>query len=342
MIEWLEATMNLQRKLTLVVATGAIALGAGHYVQQKAGDRAMSETQDVLVSDVKPVAAGPADAPSIPNRVQPPALSAAAAPIISAAPPTPEPLPVALPIEFLATARPIADMPQGAVALPVPKLAEVPDCSVKFDLLPQPDAMLGISLVAPCQPDQRVVLKHAGLAVTARTSASGALFTTLPALTAVAEVEVGFAGGEKVRASLPMPDFADIQRFAVQWQDGDSFQLHAFENGANYNQPGHISASFTGTSGKTGKITALGDSTVNLPLMAEVYTFGPAASAELLLEAAVTQATCGREILGEAILARGGSVEVVDLTLAMPDCDAIGDFVILKNLLQDMTLATAG
>ncbi len=329
--------MILQRKLTLVVATGAIALGAGHYVQEKAGDRATAEPRDVIVSEIMPVAAGPSDTPSDPIRVEPPVLPGEAAPIIVAVPTQPEQVPT----ERLAAADPTADAPQAPTALPAPAIAQDPDCNINFHLLPQPDAVIGISLLAPCHPDQRIVLRHAGLAVTARTSASGALFTTLPALTAVADVEVGFPDGEKASASLPMPDFINVQRFAVQWQDKDSFQLHAFENGAGYNQPGHIFAASTGTAGETGSVVTLGDASVNLPLMAEVYTFGPAAKVDLVLEAAITETTCNREILGEAILAVGGAVEVTDLTLSMPGCDAVGDILVLKNLLQDMTLAIA-
>ncbi|WP_147335653.1 hypothetical protein [Pseudotabrizicola alkalilacus] len=329
--------MILQRKLTLVVATGAIALGAGHYVQEKAGDRATAEPLDMIVSDVVPVAAGPADVAVTPTIIEPPALPGETAPIVKVpAPVTDAPSP-----ERFAAADPATDLVQEAQPMPAPAMAPTPDCTVKMDLLPQPDAMIGLSLLAPCQADQRVVLKHAGLAVTARTSASGALIASLPALTAVADVEVILTGGEKVRASVPMPDFAGVQRFAVQWQDADAFQLHAFENGAGYNQPGHISASYTGTSGESGVVTLLGDATVNLPLLAEVYTFGPAQKTELVLEAEVTKTTCGREILGEAILATGGSVEITDLTLSMPGCEAVGDILVLKNLLQDMTLAIA-
>ena len=319
--------MNLQRKLTMVVATGAIALGAGHFVQERAGARATAEPPAVRVSGVIPVAAGPADIEVKPVAIQPPVLPAEAAPVVEAEPVS----------EVLAVIEPAADLQAMPETTPVAAL----DCPIKLELLAQPGAMIGLTLLAPCQPDQRVVLKHAGLAVTGRTSASGALFTTLPALTGTAEVDVVFVDGARARATLPVAEFADVRRFAVQWQDEDAFQLHVFENGAGYNQPGHISATTTGASTDSGGVIALGDATVDLPLRAEVYTFGPAAMIDLVLEAAVTSGTCGREILGETIFAKGGSVEITDLTLAMPDCNAVGDILVLKNLLQDMTLATA-
>jgi hypothetical protein len=320
--------MNLQRKLSLVVATGAIALGAGHFVQNKASVRAGLEGPPVVVTSVVPVAAGPAvsdDAP-LPFRAQ--AVTDVGAEAPSAVPDLSED-PVFAKNE---TTLPLADD-----AL----VSAEPDCRISFDLIPQPGAMIGITLLAPCNPDQRVVLQHAGLAVTGRTSASGALFAVLPALTQRAEIEAIFSAGERQSASLVVNDFAGIKRFAVQWQDKDAFQLHGFENGAGYDEPGHISAGFTGTLGETGVLTLLGDATVPLPLLAEVFTFGPAAKADVVLEAAVTEGTCGREILGETILSKDGTVTVTDLTVAMPTCDAVGDILVLKNLLQDMTLAAA-
>ena len=331
--------MNLLRKLTLIAGTGAVALGAGHFVQQKAANRTVAELPGVVVSDISPVAAGRGNL--APILIDPPVLPPAAAPVTTPALPSQDVAPNVPQPDVLAAADPELFTAPDAPALPAPAMVPAPDCAVSLDLLPQPDAMIGISMLAPCHPDQRVVLRHAGLTVTGRTSASGALASSLPALTAVAEVDVIFADGERVTGTVPLADFAGVQRFAVQWQAEDAFQLHAFENGARYGHPGHISSAFSGTSGQTGFVTMLGDASVDLPLQAEVYTFGPAAKTEIVLEAAITQTTCGREILGEAILAANGKVEISDLTLAMPGCDAVGDILVLKNLLEDMTLATA-
>ena len=56
--------------------------------------------------------------------------------------------------------------------------------------------MIDILLSAPCRRDERVVLRHAGLAVTYRTNAAGALFASLPALSAEAAVSVLLCRGE--------------------------------------------------------------------------------------------------------------------------------------------------
>lgn len=312
--------MNIQRKLTLVVATGAVALGAGHIVQQRAAER-IAAAAPVVVSAVEPLAAGP-DLPVAPlDAAVPPMLVAEAAVL-------PAPLPALLPEPQV---QPDTDT----------AVADTPNCGRQIDLIAQPGGMIGLTLLAPCNPSERIVLRHSGLAVTGMTGPSGAYFATIPALTATAEVQVLFGSGESVLANIAMPDVTALRRFGVQWQDVDAFQLNAFENGAGYDQPGHISAAFTGKPGDGGFLTILGDSTTDLPLLAEVYTFGTDPKAEIVIEAAVTQSTCAREILGETITMDKGVVETIDLTLAMPDCDAIGDILVLKNPDQDMTLAAA-
>lgn len=303
--------MNLQRKLTLVVATGAVALGAGHFVQKRAADRMAAAP--VIVSAVEPLAAGPDIA--IAPRMD------VTAPILAAAP---------------------AELPPPMAApMPAPEVALAPDCSPRLELIAQPGAMIGLTLLAPCNPQERVVLRHEGLAITGRTTQSGAYFASVPAFAVAAQVEIAFASGDTATASIDIPEAAKLHRFGVQWQDADDFQLNAFENGAGYNQPGHISAAYTGTPGDGGFLTILGDSTTDLPLLAEVYTFGADPKADIVIEAAVTQGTCGREILGETLKVVSGLVETTDLILAMPECDAIGDILVLKNPEQDMKLAAA-
>ena len=327
--------MKMQRKVTLVLATGAMALGAGHYVQNKAALRTAAEPPEVRVTSVEPVAAGPADFTAPTGDAEQAALPADASPVPDAAP-------VDLPApDRLAAADPMPE-PQAPIAAPQPPaMAQAPECAITLDLVPQPDAMMALSLLAPCHPEERVVLRHAGLAVTAKTSATGAIVSVLPAMTPLALVEASFGNGDKASAILAVPEAANVQRFGVQWQQSDSFQLHAFENGAGYDQPGHISAAFTGTPGQTGFVTLLGDASTELPLLAEVYTFGPSETVDVVLEAAITAQTCNREILGETILSIDGKVSIADLTVAMPGCDAVGDILVLKNILQDMTVASA-
>jgi hypothetical protein len=203
--------------------------------------------------------------------------------------------------------------------------------------------MIGLTLTAGCHGDERVVLRHAGLAVTARTDAAGRLTTTLPALAADGAVEVLFLDGSKADAVLAMPEIVLMRRFAVQWQGAPAFVVHGFQNGADYGQAGDISPVNPGQAlaATGGFLSLLGDASVDNPLMAQVYTYpmDPTTTAEVVVEAAVNNANCGHDLLAETLLSERGRANRADLTLAMPDCTAVGDFLVLKNLATDMKIA---
>lgn len=317
--------MQLTRKIALACATLAVALGAGH-LMQGGTDRPRqlaAVAPDPVPVGITPLAGDAQPAIRLPELPAAPSLPAPAALPTAAAEP---PVTLALPEES---------------AMPAPLGSVADACPVQLDLVPQPGAMLGLTLLAPCRAGERVVLRHAGLAVTARTSASGSLFLTLPAIEADARVSVLFGDGVMADAALAVPELANLRRFAVQWLDKDAFQLHAFSGGADYGMPGHISAARPGVPTDDGFLTLLGDDSVALPMLAEVFTFPHDAATSLVIEAAVTEATCGRELLGETLISAAGSAEVTDLTVAMPDCAAIGDILVLKNLVPDLKIAAA-
>ncbi|NUB45412.1 hypothetical protein GEU84_013520 [Fertoebacter nigrum] len=331
--------MDLKRKAAMVVLTLAVAFACGQFVQYGTGfgPRLASLPPEAdptpraivpLAADSVEVIATPVEAPSAPRLPDQAML------------PAPADLPIAIPLP----AEPAALPPLTAEAPAITSL----DCPVQLDVTAQPDAMLGVTMLAPCHANQRVVLRHAGLAFTGKTSATGGLFLTIPGLQADAEVSVLFADGDTAEGRTRLPDMADTRRFAVQWMADDMFQLHAFENGADYGTPGHISAAdpqrpAAGVPTRGGFLSPLGDASVDLPMLAEVYTFPKSADVpvSVAIEAAVTEATCNRDLLGETLVSVAGKVTVTDLTVAMPGCDALGDYLVLNNLLPEMNIATA-
>ncbi len=337
--------MELKRRIALSAALLAVGLGSGHIVQNRSAvskAEAQAAAQAAKPKEVT-LLSGEAEktVPKAPLQVQ------AALPVPDMAPVAPAVKPSVTPSEKTVATQPAVPTPKVPIGgAPAVQLAA--DCPVTLDILPQTSAMLSVTLIAPCQTDQRVVLRHGGLAITAKTSVTGSLFMDIPALETDAKVEMMFKDGATATAETQVPDLAQMQRFAVQWMDRDAFQVHAFEDGADYNQPGHVSAVTphlpkAGIPTAGGYLTVLGDATVTLPMLAEVYTF-PTTKADpvdvdVVVEAAVTTTTCGRELLGETLTSHGGSVYVTDLTLAMPECDAAGDILVLKNLVPDMTLA---
>ncbi len=246
----------------------------------------------------------------------------------------------------VASAEPAA-LPETAAAPIAPPVMESaaapePDCSDDMALIAQPGAMLDLGLLAPCRPDQRVLIRHGGLVVTGRTSSAGTLIASIPALVAPAEVTLAFADDTSVTQSVAVPDLAQFDRFGVQWTEGDAFQLHAFEQKTGQETFGDT----LGTpSAAGGFLSRIGDAAAPRPLLAEVYTFPAGVRAlsddvQLNIESAVTAATCGREILGETLQLTGGRLTLRDLVIEMPGCDALGEYVVLPNPVSPEKLAS--
>ena len=335
------------RKMLLRVAALLLVAGAaGQLVKSMNGDHAPG-----LMATV-----APAELTAEPTQIET-VSSAEAAPLAEVVPELaleaelaaavlPEPLMEAAPAELPAASAlastviaPLVEetvMLAAAEALPleVPPLVQAQNTVV-------PGAMISVTLIAPCAPDARVVLLHEGLVITGMTTATGALFTALPALNTAARIEVILADGTKTEAALEVPEAADFRRFGVQWQGEDAFQVNAYQNGASFGAAGHIYGVQPGLAADAGGfLQTLGDPAAPMPLLAEIYTY-PARQTlvEMVVEAAVTPQTCGREMLGETIMAGAGQVLLTELTVSMPDCSAVGDFLVLSNLALDVTLA---
>ncbi|NGM46983.1 hypothetical protein G5B31_15710 [Rhodobacter sp. SGA-6-6] len=321
-----------------------VALAAGHLVQTMNAEKVAAAA--AKPKGIEQVSAGPEAAAPAPEAAALPAAEPAPALVATEpeAPPAPEaPVLAALPEvppvapEPALPAAPALD-PAPEAAPPAPAAA-AEDCASAVTLTAGPQAMISVAIAAPCRAGERVVLRHAGLALAEELGADGSLHLDLPALQTSGEVSVLFADAEVLRDAVPVPDAAAVHRFAVQWMADDAFQLHAFENGADYGQPGEVwSAAPVSPNG--GYLVSLGNPGLDLPMLAEVYTFPAETPADLSIEATVTETTCGRELLGEVLEAQQGKVTVTDLTLAMPDCEALGDILVLKNPGRDVTLAT--
>jgi hypothetical protein len=312
--------MNRMRKLTLVFGTVGIAVGAGHIVQERqasADIAAAALAAETMPVAIEQVSAGPENVPeattaSTASLPETPLLPASQPVTVTAEPPD-EPTPL-----VVASVTPPSDPTPVIPPAPVISAPLVDACAASLDLSAMPDATIGVTLSAPCATSTRVVLRHEGLAVAFRTLPSGKLIATLPALSVNAQVSARLPGGAVVTGTITVPEAATVRRIAVQWQADDAFQLIA----------------------SNGSVTKLGDPGVNLPMRAVVFTQAPGIPAPSF-EAEVTAKTCGRDLAAEMMVQDGQVVTFSDLTLAMPECDAVGDIVVLNNLLPDMTLAVA-
>lgn len=223
-------------------------------------------------------------------------------------------------------------------------------CGVNISGTARAPGIAAVTVTAPCRPEARVTVRHGGLVFTDSTDTLGTFRADIPALTTPAAFTVRFADGTQAELELDIPDLAGFSRVALQWQGESGLSLHALEFGAVHGEPGHVWSGAKrgpehGASGRGGFVTRLGDGTGPAPRFAEIYTFPEDRSRDdgvvrLSIEAEVTEANCGREVKGQSLQAGpGGAFEPVTLTLAMPDCAAVGEFLVLKNVLRDLRIA---
>lgn len=170
-----------------------------------------------------------------------------------------------------------------------------------------------------------------------------------PALKEAALFIAAFDAGLGALAEVSVPSLADYDRVVLQWRGEGAFEIHAMEYGATYGDAGHVWFDAPGDAaaasmGEGGFLLALGDGRVEEPRFAQVYTF-PSGNApqpgaiKLSVEAEITDMNCNTQVEAQTLEAnRGEDVRIVDLTLAVPACEAVGDFLVLKNILSDLRL----
>ena len=225
-------------------------------------------------------------------------------------------------------------------------------CDMSAAATPTLSARANLSLHAPCHGDQRVTVHHGGMFFTEKTSADGSLQLTVPGLAEEAVFIFAFGDGNGAIAQTELSDIANFNRVVLQWHGQAGFELHAREFGAAYGSEGHVwhGADIETTranlkNGTGGALDSLGQSAVEEPHFVEIYSFpatmsGRNGQIDLSVEAEITTANCGQEIEAKAMEREGdGTVLSKTLTLAVPGCEAVGDFLVLNNVLDDMKVA---
>ena len=234
---------------------------------------------------------------------------------------------------------------QDAILPVTPSDPEMPQlgCAVSAESELAPMASVTLSVQAPCYGNQRVTVHHSGLMFTEVTDAQGNLSVTIPALSEKAVFVVAFTNGRGAVAMSEVEGLDQIDRVALQWSGNSGFQIHAREFGAGYGEEGHI-WSDPSAEGQ-GQMVRLGVTDTLAPQITEIYSFNTgtaqaSGAIALSIEAEVTPANCGRDILAQSIELSSGSVlRTQDLVLSMPDCEAAGDFLVLNNLFEDLKIA---
>ncbi|SHJ84513.1 hypothetical protein SAMN05444000_11417 [Shimia gijangensis] len=212
-------------------------------------------------------------------------------------------------------------------------------------------AMVNLTLLAPCLSGDRVTIHHSGLKFTEIVGVDGDLNVAVPALSEKAVFVVAFTNGDGAVAQTTVDSLTFYDRVAVQWKGQTGLELHAREYGAAYGTTGHVwrggprdVSAVAG--GEGGFLAQLGNPETADALIAEVYTF-PSGTAQnegtvmLSLEAEVTASNCNNHVSAQTIEVQpDGDLRTHEMELSLPDCEATGEFLVLKNLLEDLTIAS--
>ena len=250
--------------------------------------------------------------------------------------------------EVVTAAAPQSVLPEPEEAL-VPTVVE-PACDLTAKARPIAAAMVNVTLDATCFPNERLTIHHNGMIFTQVTDDTGNLNVNVPALSGDAAFVLAFANGEGAVAKALVEDLGDFNRVALQWKGQSGFEIHARENGAEYGENGHVWRGAPGdiadaVTGQGGFLTRHGDLSAAEPLLAEVYSFPTVAGEQsgevaLSIETEVTTVNCGLEIEAQVFqISTDGAINSQSVTMSVPACDSIGDFLVLNNLLQDLKVA---
>ncbi|APG48845.1 hypothetical protein [Phaeobacter porticola] len=216
-------------------------------------------------------------------------------------------------------------------------------CALTAEAVASPMAEVRLTVLSLCRPSERVTIHHNGMMFSSRLDTTGALTIQVPALSSTAVFIVEPQTGRGTVATAMVPDLDLVNRVVLQWGGNSGFELHAREFGAGYGSMGHVWRGAELAAGR-GSVVQLGDASQLAPRLAEIYSVprlggNKSGAIDLTVEAEVTAINCGRDVSAQTLELRDGALRTRDLTLAMPDCAATGDFLVLNNLLETMKIA---
>ena len=232
--------------------------------------------------------------------------------------------------------------PTRETALPTSSLAtlELPDdsafsafgepCGLAVMAEPTGNAIVRLSVSAPCRAGGIVRIGHMGLRFDKTIPSTGHLVIDIPAFASEATFDIVLADGDRAAARVEIDDPMPTRRVALQWQgDGD------------------LSLTARSVGNATPEVTALGDPEIANGWRVAVLTVPAMPSPEtngvvrVAVQAAVTDATCGQDIAAATVEPDfNGVYRLTPVTLSFPGCDRVGDILVLKNLLRDLRIAS--
>jgi len=208
-------------------------------------------------------------------------------------------------------------------------------CRPEMELSALPGAMIQLSLAAPCNPGERIVIRHSGLSFSVRTQGDGHASVTLPALRSDAMVAVYLQDARLVLGKVTVPDVSRYSRFAVVWELPAELELRVTDGDrVLIGSPAPVMADEQ-------RVIALGSASVQSPVLARVYSVpGPGlGKADITGELRITPASCGRTLRVETVYSVAGIATHAERAISVPLCGTTGDILVLKNLAPAPKLA---
>ena len=268
--------------------------------------------------------------------------------------------------EPIQIASPFLDKPLGTEPLPTLIAAVAPDtafevedkemvlhsvCDVHVSTSVNAHAMVLLDVYAPCAPNERFTLHHKGMMFTQSTDAMGAARLNVPALAEISVFAISFDNGLTGVASAAIPEVTDYERAVLQFESSGDLRLHALLNGTDYSKLGNSWSDSIENSRlidfDNGFLMKLGDPDLPYARLAQIYSFqtdqfNSFDSIEVSVEAEITLDNCGRELAAQSLqVGNDGELNSVDLVMMMPDCDAVGDLLILGNMFSEIEIASS-
>ena len=240
------------------------------------------------------------------------------------------------------------NMPEVSDEIPTAELSDLGlPCGVTVTATAMPAAMVALDIMAPCRSLASVQIDHSALSFAAQTDAMGLLTLDVPAFASPATFTAIFEDGVEESVVVDLPDLSEFDRIGLSWSGNMGLELHAMEFGAGFGDdghiwqeaPGHVDATVSGEGGFLTNI-AIGDS------RAQIYTLPRATlregeSVRLSIDAPITADNCSAQVVARTLRSEAsGPVDVTELSFTVPGCDAIGDVLVLQNLLDDLRLAS--
>lgn len=206
-------------------------------------------------------------------------------------------------------------------------------CRPTMQLTAVAGAMIHLALSAPCNRDERIVVRHSGLSFAARTRSDGTATILFPALRPDATVALYLADSRLVMGRVAVPEVAGYSRYAIMWEWPAEVELRVTDGDkVLIGTPPVIG-------GSDPRVMSLGSPDVQYPLMARVYSVPGKGLGQAALtgELRITPASCGRTLRLETVQTAAGVTKVAERSVAVPLCGTAGDILLLKNLGAPLT-----